>query len=127
MAPSCSTSTRVRPPPNQAALAVYGARPLRVDHALASGSRPPASQHWCFGQKAIGPVYSDYGRPFADALPTARLQLLAGTGHIPKIRNTRAPSLRHTGLRHLSLTRTEAEHGHFPYLRRRDAPWLPSY
>ena len=68
---------------NRAALAVYGG--AMVDPTLRGRLRAitvPTLVLWGESDRIADP---DYGRAFADAIPTARFQLLSETGHVPQI------------------------------------------
>ena len=68
---------------NRAALAVYGG--AMVDPTLRGRLRAitvPTLVLWGESDRIADP---DYGRAFADAIPTARFQLLRETGHVPQI------------------------------------------
>jgi pimeloyl-ACP methyl ester carboxylesterase len=70
---------------NRAALAVYGGNPSVGDATLRgrlATVRVPTLVLWGEADR-IGDV--DYGRAFAAAIPGARFQLLAKTGHVPQI------------------------------------------
>jgi pimeloyl-ACP methyl ester carboxylesterase len=70
---------------NRAALAVYGGRPTTSDPTLRSrlaGVRVPALVVWGEADRVVTPTY---GRAFAAAIPGARFELLAKTGHVPQI------------------------------------------
>ena len=74
---------------NRASLAVYGGTPSMVDPALRQrlkGINVPALVLWGESDRIVDP---DYGRAYADAIPTARFQLLTGTGHVPQIESPR--------------------------------------
>jgi pimeloyl-ACP methyl ester carboxylesterase len=69
---------------NRAALAVYGGTAM-TDPGLAArlaGVTVPALVLWGDSDRIVDP---DYGRAYADAIPTARFQLLPATGHVPQI------------------------------------------
>ena len=70
---------------NRAALALYGGTPSGVDLTL----RPrltaitlPVLVLWGDSDQIVDP---DYGRAYAQAIPTARFELLTATGHLPQI------------------------------------------
>ncbi|TMD65711.1 MAG: alpha/beta hydrolase [Chloroflexi bacterium] len=70
---------------NRAALAVYGGTPSMVDPTLRERLKAisiPTLVLWGESDRIADP---DYGRAYADAIPTARFQLLAETGHVPQI------------------------------------------
>ena len=70
---------------NRAALAVYGGTPSMVDPTLRgrlSAIAVPVLVLWGESDRIVDP---DYGRDYAAAIPTARFQLLNGTGHVPQI------------------------------------------
>ncbi|TMF79879.1 MAG: alpha/beta fold hydrolase, partial [Chloroflexi bacterium] len=70
---------------NRAALAVYGGTPSMVDPTLRQrlgAVSVPALVLWGESDRIADP---DYGRAYAEAIPTARFQLLTGTGHVPQI------------------------------------------
>ena len=74
---------------NRASLAVYGGTPSMVDPALRQrlkGINVPALVLWGESDRIVDP---DYGRAYADAIPTARFQLLTETGHVPQIESPR--------------------------------------
>lgn len=74
---------------NRASLAVYGGAPSMVDPALRQrlkGINVPALVLWGESDRIVDP---DYGRAYADAIPTARFQLLTETGHVPQIESPR--------------------------------------
>jgi pimeloyl-ACP methyl ester carboxylesterase len=81
---------------NRAALAIYGGTPSMVDPTLLPrlhGIAVPALVLWGDCDRIVDP---DYGRAYADAIPTARFQLLTATGHLPQIE---APHLLLTAVR----------------------------
>jgi pimeloyl-ACP methyl ester carboxylesterase len=70
---------------NRAALAVYGGTPSMADPTLRQRLKAvhiPAIVLWGESDRIADP---DYGRAYAAAIPTAKFQLLAGTGHVPQI------------------------------------------
>jgi pimeloyl-ACP methyl ester carboxylesterase len=70
---------------NRAALAVYGGTPSMGDPTLRErlkGVSVPTLVLWGESDRIVDP---DYGRAYADAIPTARFQLLTRTGHVPQI------------------------------------------
>jgi pimeloyl-ACP methyl ester carboxylesterase len=70
---------------NRAALGVYGGQPPTVDPTLRDRLGQvtlPALVLWGDSDQIVDP---DYGRAFAAAIPGARFQLLAATGHVPQI------------------------------------------
>jgi len=74
---------------NRATLAVYGGTPSMVDPTLRGRLKAisvPALVLWGESDRIADP---DYGRAYADAIPTARFQLLTGTGHVPQIESPR--------------------------------------
>ena len=69
---------------NRAALAVYGGTSM-TDPTLAerlAGISMPTLVLWGDSDRIVDP---DYGRTYAAAIPGARFQLLAATGHLPQI------------------------------------------
>jgi pimeloyl-ACP methyl ester carboxylesterase len=74
---------------NRAALAVYGGTPSMVDPTLRTRLHRiavPTLVLWGASDRIVDP---DYGRAYADAIPTARFQLLTATGHLPQIETPR--------------------------------------
>jgi len=70
---------------NRTALAVYGGTPSMVDPTLRDRLKAvslPVLVLWGESDRIVDP---DYGRAYADAIPTARFQLLTGTGHVPQV------------------------------------------
>jgi len=70
---------------NRAALAVYGGTPSMVDPTLRdrlTAVSLPVLVLWGESDRIVDP---EYGRAYADAIPTARFQLLARTGHVPQV------------------------------------------
>ena len=70
---------------NRAALAVYGGTPSMVDPTLRQrlgAVSVPALVLWGESDRIAD---LDCGRAYAEAIPTARFQLLTGTGHVPQI------------------------------------------
>jgi pimeloyl-ACP methyl ester carboxylesterase len=70
---------------NRAALAVYGGTPSTGDPTLRERLEAisvPALVLWGESDRIVDQAY---GRAYADAIPTARFQLLTGTGHVPQI------------------------------------------
>ncbi len=75
-------------PGNRASLAVYAGTTMN-DPALAArlaGVTVPVLVLWGEADRVAD---VDYGRAYADALPTARFQLLPGTGHLPQVETLR--------------------------------------
>ena len=69
---------------NRAALATYAGTSM-TDPTLAgrlSAAKVPALVLWGDSDQIVDP---EYGRAFAAAIPAARFQLLADTGHMPQI------------------------------------------
>ncbi len=69
---------------NRATLAVYAGTAMN-DPTLAgrlSAVRTPTRVLWGDSDQIVDP---DYGRAFAAAIPSARFQLLTGTGHMPQL------------------------------------------
>jgi pimeloyl-ACP methyl ester carboxylesterase len=70
---------------NRATLAVYAGTSSMVDPTLRTRLRDitvPTLVLWGDSDQIVDP---DYGRAFADAIPTARFHLLSETGHLPQI------------------------------------------
>lgn len=70
---------------NRAALAVYGGNPCVGDATLRArlaNVTVPTLVLWGEADRVCDP---EYGRAFAAAIPRARFQLLAKTGHVPQI------------------------------------------
>ncbi|HVS49574.1 MAG TPA: alpha/beta hydrolase [Candidatus Dormibacteraeota bacterium] len=70
---------------NRAALAVYSRPPSMVDPTLSERLKAvsaPALVLWGDSDRIVDP---DYGRAFAEAIPTARFQLMTETGHVPQL------------------------------------------
>jgi pimeloyl-ACP methyl ester carboxylesterase len=75
---------------NRAALAVYGGQPTTGDATLRGrlgAVAVPALVVWGESDRVVDP---GYGRAFADAIPGARFELLAATGHVPQIETPEA-------------------------------------
>ncbi|MEJ7651328.1 MAG: alpha/beta hydrolase [Nakamurella sp.] len=68
---------------NQAALALYGASMADPTlHGRLAGITVPTLVLWGEADRIVDP---DYGRAFAAAIPGARFELLARTGHVPQM------------------------------------------
>jgi len=70
---------------NRAALALYGGEPSGIDPTLRArldAITLPTLVLWGDSDQIVDP---DYGRAYAAAIPSARFQLLADTGHVPQI------------------------------------------
>ena len=68
---------------NRAALKVYGGS--MVDAGLRERLRAMTQPVLAVWGEADRIVDRDYGRAYAEAMPNARFQLLAGTGHVPQV------------------------------------------
>lgn len=74
---------------NRATLALYGGAPSMVDPTLRrrlGAIDLPTLVLWGESDRIVD---VDYGRAYADAIPTARFQLLTGTGHVPQVETPR--------------------------------------
>jgi pimeloyl-ACP methyl ester carboxylesterase len=74
---------------NRNSLAVYGGEPSMVDPTLRerlSASTLPTLVLWGESDRIVD---ADYGRAYAEAIPSATFQLLAHTGHLPQIETPR--------------------------------------
>jgi pimeloyl-ACP methyl ester carboxylesterase len=69
---------------NRAALAVYAGTEMRDPGLVArlAGVTVPTLVLWGDSDRIVDP---DYGQAYADAIPTARFQVLPDTGHVPQI------------------------------------------
>jgi pimeloyl-ACP methyl ester carboxylesterase len=70
---------------NRNSLAVYGGEPSMVDPTLRerlSASTLPTLVLWGESDRIAD---ADYGRAYAEAIPSATFQLLANSGHLPQI------------------------------------------
>jgi pimeloyl-ACP methyl ester carboxylesterase len=68
-----------------AALAVYAGTPPMADPTLLNrlgGIAVPTVVLWGESDRIVDP---DYGRAYAAAIPEARFELLAATGHLPRM------------------------------------------
>ena len=70
---------------NRQALAVYGGQPSMGDPTLLKRLSRITTPTLVLWGDSDGIVSPDYGRAFATAIPNARFQLLANTGHMPQL------------------------------------------
>ena len=70
---------------NRQALAVYGGQPTKADPTLVTRLAAVTAPTLVLWGDSDGIVTPDYGRAYADAIPTAEFQLLSNCGHLPQI------------------------------------------